>query len=57
MAKFNGAVENIEDNRNKVTSLSDLSTDTQYPTAKCVYDAIQAALYVDTSEVIIAAEV
>jgi len=28
---------------NKVTSLSSSSTDTQYPSAKCVYDAIQAS--------------
>ena len=27
---------------NKVTSISSSSTDTQYPSAKCVYDAIQA---------------
>ena len=27
---------------NKVTSISSASTDTQYPSAKCVYDAIQA---------------
>ena len=30
-----------EDVDNKVTSLSAQSTDTQYPSAKCVYDAIQ----------------
>ena len=29
-----------EDNTNKVTSLSSSSTDTQYPSAKCVYDII-----------------
>ena len=29
-----------EDNSNKVTSISASSTDTQYPSAKCVYDAI-----------------
>jgi len=27
--------------RNKVTSLSSQSTDTQYPSAKCVYDALE----------------
>ena len=31
-----------EDKSNKVTSISSSSTDTQYPSAKCVYDAIQA---------------
>lgn len=30
-----------EDISNKVTSISSSSTDTQYPSAKCVYDAIQ----------------
>lgn len=40
MAQFNGTVENIEDNRNKVTSLSSASTHSQYPSAKCVYDII-----------------
>lgn len=29
-----------EDVSNKVTSLSSSSTDTQYPSAKCVYDLI-----------------
>ena len=29
-----------EDATNKVTSLSSSSTDTQYPSAKCVYDLI-----------------
>lgn len=32
--------EDKEDKANKVTSLSNQSTDTQYPSAKCVYDAI-----------------
>ena len=32
-----------EDVSNKVTSLTSGSTDTQYPSAKCVYNAIQAA--------------
>ena len=31
-----------EDVSNKVTSLSSSSTDTQYPSAKCVYDYIQS---------------
>ena len=33
-------LDNKEDIRNKVTSLSDESTDIQYPSAKCVYDAL-----------------
>ena len=32
-----------ENSSNKVTSLSSSSTDTQYPSAKCVYDALQNA--------------
>jgi hypothetical protein len=36
--------ENKEDKSNKVTSLSSNSTDVQYPSAKCVYDAIQTEL-------------
>lgn len=36
------AIEGKEDVSNKVTSLSSSSTDTEYPSAKCVYDAIQA---------------
>lgn len=31
---------NVESTTNKVTSLSESSTDTQYPSAKCVYDLI-----------------
>lgn len=31
-----------EDEDNKVTSLSSSSTDTEYPSAKCVYDEIDA---------------
>ena len=33
-----------EDTSNKVTSISAQSTDNQYPTAKCVYDAIESAI-------------
>lgn len=33
-------VSGKEDASNKVTSLSSSSTDTQYPSAKCVYDLI-----------------
>ena len=35
-------VSGKEDKTNKVTSLSSSSTDTQYPSAKCVYDYIQS---------------
>ena len=35
------SIQNIEDKTNKVTSMSSASTDTQYPSAKAVYDAIQ----------------
>lgn len=37
-------VSGKEDKTNKVTSISSSSTDTQYPSAKCVYDAIYGAL-------------
>lgn len=40
MAKFNGLVENIEDNRNKVTSIGENPTNTEYPSAKAVKDCI-----------------
>lgn len=33
-----------EDSSNKVTSISSSSTDAEYPSAKCVYDAIDTAL-------------
>ena len=33
-------LSNAEDIRNKVTTLSSTSTDTQYPSAKCVYDLV-----------------
>ena len=36
--------DEIEYYTNKVTSISANSTDTQYPSAKCVYDAIQSAI-------------
>lgn len=35
-----GRLATKEDANNKVTSLSDQSTDAQYPSAKCVYDLI-----------------
>lgn len=34
----------LEKLANKVTSISASSTDTQYPSAKCVYDAIDDAV-------------
>lgn len=34
------ALDAKEDVSNKVTSLSSSSTDTQYPSAKCVYDIV-----------------
>lgn len=33
-------LDNLENSSNKVTSLSSSSTDTQYPSAKCVYDLV-----------------
>ena len=38
MSKFNGPAASIEDNRNKVSSITERSTNTQYPTAKAVFD-------------------
>lgn len=35
-----GAVKGLQTTGNKVTSLSSSSTDTQYPSAKCVYDLV-----------------
>ena len=35
-----GSVTGKEDKSNKVTSISAQSTDTQYPSAKCIYDLI-----------------
>lgn len=35
-----GAVTGLQTTGNKVTSLSSSSTDTQYPSAKCVYDLV-----------------
>lgn len=39
--KISDALAGKEDASNKVTSLTAQSTDTQYPSAKCVYDALQ----------------
>ena len=33
-------LENMEDITNKVTTLDSSSTDTQYPSAKCVYNLV-----------------
>lgn len=38
----NTGVTGKEDKLNKVTSISSSSTDTQYPSAKCVYNSIKA---------------
>ena len=43
LGKADSAIQDVsgkEDKSNKVTSLSGSSTDTQYPSAKCVYDLI-----------------
>lgn len=40
VAGLGAAIEGKEDTANKVTSLSSSSTDTQYPSAKCVYDGL-----------------
>lgn len=44
--------DNKEDVYNKVTSLSSSSTDTQYPSAKCVYDELES-LFEDTIDELI----
>lgn len=36
----NQIVSDCEETTNKVTSISSSSTDTQYPSAKCVYDLV-----------------
>ena len=41
-ATLNNQIDKKENRLNKVTSLSDSSTDVQYPSAKAVYDAINA---------------
>ena len=41
-ATLNDQISHKENRLNKVTSLSDSSTDIQYPSAKAVYDAINA---------------
>lgn len=44
------ALNDKEDNSNKVTSISSSSTDDQYPSAKCVYDQLDAKLSVEQYE-------
>lgn len=39
-AQPSGSADNVQTTSNLVTSLSSSSTDTQYPSAKCVYDII-----------------
>ena len=38
------ALDTKEESANKVTSISQASTDTQYPTAKAVYDFVQGQI-------------
>lgn len=47
---INSAMGSKEDNANKVTSLSSSSTDTQYPSAKAVYDAVNG--FITSSQII-----
>lgn len=49
---INSAMGGKEDNANKVTSLSSSSTDTQYPSAKAVYDAINDNGFITNSQII-----
>ena len=49
---INSAMGSKEDNANKVTSLSSSSTDTEYPSAKAVYDAIENTFNLDTLDCI-----
>ena len=37
MSVFNGPASAIEDNRNKVSTIDENSSDEQYPSAKAVY--------------------
>ena len=39
---WSSGTRNLENSSNKVTTISSSSTDTQYPSAKCVYDVISA---------------
>lgn len=49
---INSAMGSKEDNANKVTRLSGSSTDTQYPSAKCVYDTINDNGFITSSQII-----
>ena len=49
------SIFDLEDSSNKVTSISSSSTDTQYPSAKCVYDGISDKLGSTEERVISAA--
>ena len=53
--KGNVDTASLEAKSNKVTSLSNSSTDTQYPSAKCVYDALAVKLGPEEEQVISAA--
>lgn len=40
VSKINEVIDDKQDASNLVTSVSSASTDTQYPSAKCVYDIV-----------------
>lgn len=42
--EIDALIENKENISNKVTTLSSLSTNIQYPSAKCVYDYIEEVI-------------
>lgn len=44
MAIFNGSVENIENNKNKVNTISEDATPEQYPTVQAVIDYVNSVL-------------
>lgn len=48
VAMLSDIPQNVEQTTNKVNSLSAESTDSQYPSAKCVYDAIHPAVKTTT---------
>ena len=52
---ISSALSAKEATSNKVTSLSNSSTNTQYPSAKCVYNALQTKLGQDEEQVIASA--
>ena len=41
MAVFNGSVENIENNKNKVNTISENPTQEQYPNVQAVIDFVE----------------